>query len=161
MLYTTYWPAGRVGRCYPQSTVSPIIGRGKRHARNRGKRRWNLKDSLRLRHYFRLMFLHEVAGKAETAPGSEGAGSPMPRWDHLWQHHHPHAPQLPALLLPIHPNTGLAAPQEGGAALAQAGDLARMTKETYKHSCRKGSEGNLPLGQRNKGWPSGTTLALH
>lgn len=79
MLYTTYWPAGRVGRCYPQSTVSPIIGRGKRHARNRGKRRWNLKGSLRLTHYFRLRFLHEAAGKAEPAPGSQGAGSPMPR----------------------------------------------------------------------------------
>lgn len=81
MLYNTYWPAGRVGRCYPQTTVSPIIGRGKRHARNRGKRRWNLKDSLRLTHYFRLMFLHEAAGMAEPAPGSWGAGSLIPR---LW-----------------------------------------------------------------------------
>jgi len=39
MLYDTYWPAGRVGRCYSQRTVSPIIERSRRPARNRGKKR--------------------------------------------------------------------------------------------------------------------------
>lgn len=60
-LYDTYWPAGRVGRCYPQRTVSPIIKRSRRPARNRGKRRWNPKDSW-LPHDFRLVFLHRAAG---------------------------------------------------------------------------------------------------
>lgn len=153
MLYNTYWPAGRVGRCYPQSTVSPIIGRGKRHARNRGKSRWNLKDSLRLTQYFRLMFLHKAAGKAEPAPGSRWAGSLMPRLQCETTSSSTTIPTDPSCQPCSYPSTqthGLLPLGREVLLWPRPGTEPGWQKELTKNSCREVSEGSLLLGQCNK-----------